>query len=702
MKYTLSLYCAFLTPSLLLGAPTSSQPNIILMMADDMGMGDTSAYQDFTGNADDVQVHTPHMERLARMGMRFTDAHTPSSRCSPTRYGLLTGRYPWRNRLKYWVLFGSQGDPMIEADRPTIASMLGECGYETAMFGKWHVGLRYRRSDGSPAAGWEDADLLQPLHTTPLDHGFGIARYTSRSHKSSGPDIVNGKTRNFRGPGHVDGRTVVGATGLGKELVAEGPNAYVLTKLGSRHSDGAMGFLKNHVTRSESQKNPFFLYYPANSNHGPHTPDTEIGGKPVAGAARTKSGQATTTRHDYIFENDVALGRMIDWLEVTDDPRNPGKRLIETTMVIFTSDNGAEINSDIASGPFRSHKGSVYEGGHRVPFILAWPAGGVGDGKASTAGLSSAVPIGLQDLYATFAEVAGAELPDYRAGEKGGEDSYSLLKAFQGHPLPSRPPMFFNDHKEAESDPAVVAIRIDSPRLNGRDYSGQWKLFFDASLLRLGVANPYELYNLAKDQWEKDNLNDRPELKPLVEYMTEQALLHRNSGGHHLAEFAPPDRIVFDWSKDHSLNGQPAEASVLVPGSNLTLTISGSYISDAFSKAAFDTNEIGLGISKGESGDVDSGEALIVSFNQDVIIDSASLVAGDGACGGFYQVGDAAARLSIYCIDADIDDRDQSGVLSDLGVLKAGERLWLSSQGRFESENAGQWRLQALAVRVLN
>ncbi len=111
-----------------LSLAVETKPNIILMMADDMGMGDTSAFQDFTGNRDADQLHTPEMERLARMGVRFTDAHTPSSRCSPTRYGLLTGRYPWRNRLKHWVLFGAQGDPMIEADRPTIASMLTRSG----------------------------------------------------------------------------------------------------------------------------------------------------------------------------------------------------------------------------------------------------------------------------------------------------------------------------------------------------------------------------------------------------------------------------------------------------------------------------------------------------------------------------------------------------------------------------------------------
>ena len=170
-----------------LSTRAADKPNIIFFMADDMGMGDTSAFQDFTGNADNVQLHTPQMERLARMGVRFTDAHTPSSRCTPTRYGLLTGRYPWRSRMKWWVLYGAQGDPMIEADRPTIATMLRDSGYRTGMVGKWHVGLRYRQSDGKPAAGWFDADLTQPLHTTPLDHGFDFARFTSRSHGTSGP-----------------------------------------------------------------------------------------------------------------------------------------------------------------------------------------------------------------------------------------------------------------------------------------------------------------------------------------------------------------------------------------------------------------------------------------------------------------------------------------------------------------------------------
>jgi len=319
-----------------------NRPNIILMMADDMGLGDTSAYQDFTGNSDREQVHTPQMDRLARMGVRFTDAHTPSSRCTPTRYALLTGRYPWRNRLKHWVLFGSQGDPMIEPDRPTLATMLRDLGYRTAMVGKWHVGLRYRRADGTPAAGWADADLTQPLYDTPLDHGFDYCRITSRSHGTSGAQA--GKKNNTAsqsiGPGHIHGRTAVSAAGSGKKLVDEGPDAYVLTELGGRHSDHAVGFLHEHLSGAETRDRPFFLYYACNSNHSPYTPDTHIGDTPVAGAARSVAGDAMDKRSDFIYENDVALGRLLDLLERTDDPRHPDKKLIETTLVIVPQQQG--------------------------------------------------------------------------------------------------------------------------------------------------------------------------------------------------------------------------------------------------------------------------------------------------------------------------------------------------------------------------
>ncbi|MAY79367.1 MAG: hypothetical protein CL930_01105 [Deltaproteobacteria bacterium] len=675
---------------------SGAAPNVIVMMADDMGMGDTSAYQAFTGNADTEQLYTPNMERLSRMGMLFTDAHTPSSRCSPTRYGLLTGRYPWRNRLKYWVLFGVQGDPMIEADRPTLATLFGGSGYATAMVGKWHVGLRYSRTDGSPADGWHDADLTMPLAVSPLDCGFHFSRITSRSHGTSGPDAGNGEVRigkNKRGdrnrpgqavgPGHVHGRISVSANGNGKQLHKDGPNAYILSKLGSRHSDSAMEFLKGHVSSEISRNKPFFLYYAANSNHGPYTPDTSIGGKKILGAGKMVSGNPAGKRGDYIYENDVALGRLMDYLSETEDPRRPGNKLLANTIVIFTSDNGAEITAKSATGPLRSNKGSAFEGGHRVPFIVSWPAGGVGDGNPASPGKTSEELLALQDLYATFAAVLGVALPDLRQGEKGGEDSFNVLPAWRGQKLDSRP-LFHNDHKEAKDDPAACAFRLDSPSLEGRTWEGKWKLFLDAALLRAGRARPFALYELSNDLKEQENLLNKPELKPLVQELTRLALLHRNAGGHRAAAFAPNERKVFDWRKNRDRDRQSEEGQpmIRVLGGKSSVT------------------QGGLGVGGGKSDQVDSGEALLISFKKDVIIESVAIVAGEGSCGGFYRMG-KKAPLAIYCVDADIDAKDQSGILSDLGVLRAGEILRLDSSPHHGVETSGDWVLRELVVRFL-
>jgi len=459
------------------------KPNIIFFMADDMGMGDTSAYQDFTGNADAVQLHTPAMERLGRMGVCFTDAHTPSSRCTPTRYGLLTGRYPWRSRMKWWVLLGAQGDPLIEADRPTVASMLRGAGYRTGMVGKWHVGLRYRQSNGKPAAGWADADLSQPLHTTPLDHGFDFARYTSRSHGTSGPAAKRNRHNQTVGPGHLHGRIAIGATKNGKQLVTEGGNAYVLNKLGSRHSDHALEFLDAHVRGKDTQRQPFFLYYPANSNHGPYTPDKVIGAKAVAGAARTKSGAPMDARHDYIYENDVALGRLMDWLAATPDPRRPGQKMLGNTLVIFTSDNGPETTwrerikrfGHHSNGIYREGKRSVYEGGHRVPFIIRWPA-------VVKAGSKWSQPVCQTDLLATFAQMTGQSLP-----ANAGEDSLSFYAVLKGARENSVAPRVAMVHHGMQGRFALRAR--------------QWKLVMEDA--RRGKR---ELYDLSKDPSEATNV----------------------------------------------------------------------------------------------------------------------------------------------------------------------------------------------------
>ena len=674
----------FFLPFFALGQ-VSKRPNVVLFMADDMGMGDTSAYQFFTKNSDDQQLKTPAMQKLADMGMLFTDAHTPSSRCTPTRYGLLTGRYPWRARMKHWVLFGVQGDPLIEKDRPTLGTLFQSQGYATAMVGKWHLGLRYTQSDGKPAAGWDDADLTKGIFDGPAAHGFDFARFTSRSHGTSGPDagITGTKTgKNKRGdrntptqsigPGHVHEETSVSANGQGKQLHKDGPNAYDLHSLGSRHSDHAISFLNNHFEAKDSSEKPFFLYYPSNSNHGPYTPDKKIGDKAVKGAGRTMSGQATSVRLDYIYENDVALGRLIDYLENTDDPRNKGSKLIENTIVIFTSDNGAEVPAKTATGPVRSNKGSCFEGGHRVPFIASWPKGKIAKGKVSDQ------LIGLQDLYATFSEIMGVALPDLKKGEKGAEDSLSLLPAWRGEKLVDRP-MFYNDHKESK-DGAACVMRIDNPKVGGKSVPGKWKIFFDASLLRSGKANPTMLFDLQSDPKEAKNRLTDPKLKPLVKRLVSTALLHRRAGGHRFVPLAPNKRVTFDWTKPIP-SPAPMVMNLLAKGG----------------KASMDPD--GVGIPGSGSDRVDAGQGIALRFQQDVLIESIGLKAGkDGICGGSLIMG-KRSPLAIYCTDKDNDAKEQQGIMSDLGILKKGEMLILNASPHLGVEAPGSWKLQSLVVR---
>ena len=413
--------------------------------------------------------------------------------------------------------------------------------------------------EDQPPAG-EDADLTKDVFDGPCDHGFDYARFTSRSHWTSGPDAgttgpQNGKNKKGSrntptqsiGPGHIHNRRIVGAKGQGKQLIQTGENAYDLHSLGSRHSDHAMEFLNQHLRNRETSFDPFFLYYPSNSNHGPYTVDEEIAGQKIKGAGRMISGDPTSVRLDYIYENDVALGRLLDFLEKTKDPRRPSRKLIENTIVIFTSDNGAEVKSKTATGPVRSNKGSCYEGGHRVPFIVSWPDGKIGNGDAESPGKKSEELVGLQDLYSTFSKILGKPLPNLREGEKGAEDSYNILPAWEGKSLPHRP-MFYNDHKEADNG-AACAVRIDNPTVAGKPMKGKWKIFFNDSLTRFGKASAVELFELSSDPMESKNRIAEEGLKPLIQELISIALLHRNTGGHRFVEFAPEKHFVFDWKK---------------------------------------------------------------------------------------------------------------------------------------------------------
>ena len=487
------------------GQDPLNSPNVIIMMADDMGIGDTSAYQDWTGNKNAVQVKTPAMQQLANMGIRFTDAHAPSSRCTATRQALLTGRYTWRTRLKYSVLWGPQGDPLIEPGRPTLATLLQDNDYHTGMSGKWHCGLTYRNNKSKPEPNYDHVDLTKGIADGPLNHGFDFFHGTSRSHPTS------------KAQGWIYGSRVVAATG-GHKVDA---SMYVLDETGPKNFEMAKTFLDDHFSSHENRDRPFFLYYACHSNHTSHDPCSNIAGRQVRGASHPGG-----KRSDFIYENDVVLSLLIDFLKQHDDPRRPGRKLIENTLVVFTSDNGAENKRKSATGPIRSNKGSVYEGGHRVPFIAAWKLGGIGDGDEKSPGQTSDFPICHVDLFATLAEILGAKLP-----ADGAEDSFSILSALKNSPPTSRPPLFHNDHNEgaraagkkpSSPEAAWLAIRADDPIVNGKRVAGQWKLFVDHELLMGGKANPKELYELRTDLREQSNRIDDSQLKPLVDHLTEQ------------------------------------------------------------------------------------------------------------------------------------------------------------------------------------
>ena len=306
-----------------------------------------------------------------------------------------------------------------------------------------------------------------------------------------------------------------------------------------------------------------------------------------------------------------------------------------------------------------------------MPFLVAWPDGKVGNGKTSSQ------LIGLQDLYATFSEILKVPLPDLRNGEKGAEDSYNVLPAWRGNKIPNRP-MFYNDHKESE-DGAASAMRLDNPKVDGKIIKGQWKIFFDASLLRQAKAKPVELYDLGTDPMESKNRLEDPELKPLIKKLISTAIQHRTVGGHRFTTIAPRKRITFDWTQPMPI---PAP---------LTLSISG--------KGGLPTQKPdGLGIEGKGSSRIDSGEGIALRFEQDVLIESIALKAGDGSCGGSVIKG-KHSPLAIYCMDADNDAKDQQGIISDLGIIKRGERLILDAGPHLGVEKPGSWKLQSLVVR---
>jgi arylsulfatase A-like enzyme len=468
-----------------------AKPNIVFILADDLGYGDVGCYNP------EAKAPTPNIDRLAREGMRFTDAHSPSTVCTPTRYSLLTGRMAFRNGMK-GVFTGAGGPCLIKEDRLTIAGMLRDQGYTTAMFGKWHIGLTFYDKDGKPITknGLEAVkriDYSQPITGGPIDRGFDqffgtaccpttdwLYAYIDGDKIPMPPTRIVDRKPLPKHPYSRDNRPGMIAPGFDLEEV----DMVFLQK--------SLEFLESH--KQKSPEKPFFLFHSAQAVHLPSFAGRAFKGKTEAGP-----------HGDFIFELDYVVGRLMSKL----DELGYG----ENTLVIFSSDNGPEVPTVIdmrkthkhdGARPWRGVKRDQWEGGHRVPFIARWP-------KKIKDGSTSAQTICLTDVMATCAALTGATIPPNAA-----EDSYNILPVLLGQ-AGDKPVREYTLHQTIS---LALAIRhgnwkyLDHKGSGGNNYGreGEWGMKQFALPERAPDA-PGQLYDLAKDPGETTNLyNEYPEI----------------------------------------------------------------------------------------------------------------------------------------------------------------------------------------------
>lgn len=427
-----------------------SKPNVIIVLADDLGVGDVGCY------SLEAQVKTPHLDRLARQGMRFTDSHSPSSVCTPTRYGLMTGRYCWRSRLKNGVLSGTSAN-LIEAGRPTIASVMKGAGYRTGGFGKWHLGL----------GAAEPTNYGAELRPAPADHGFD--EYFGIPASLDMPPYVyfDGRKATALPTGKIadNGEVKRGPYWRGGGIAPD----FVMEEVVPRITERAVKFVE--------KPGPYFCYVPLPAPHTPWVP-----AKQYLGKSRAK------LYGDFVEQLDDSIGQILAAVERSGQAGN--------TLVMVTSDNGApwekrdmeENGGHWANRMWRGQKADAYEAGHRVPFLVRWP----GRVKAGTV---SDVPICHTDLMATVCEATGVGVP-----KEGGEDSFSIVPALEG----KKGAKAVRPHLIHHAANGMFAIR-----------EGEWKLieglgsggFTQPVKVTPGPGGPTgQLFHLGKDPYERDDL----------------------------------------------------------------------------------------------------------------------------------------------------------------------------------------------------
>jgi arylsulfatase A-like enzyme len=496
MKYTLALLLALLV-ALPVAAQPTTKPNIVFILADDLGYGDVGCY-----NAE-AKVATPNLDRLAREGMRFTDAHSPSTVCTPSRYSLLTGRMAFR--IPYRSVFEGVGGPcLIKEDQLTLPQLLRNQGYTTAMTGKWHVGLTFFDKDGQRITkggieGVRQIDYSRAIPDAPIHRGFDsffgtaccpatdyLYAFIDGDRISVPPTSMLDKSKLPKHPYAFDNRAGMIAPGFDLEEV----DMVFLQK--------SQAFLEQH--QKNNPKKPFFLLHSMNAVHLPSF------------AARRFQGSTKAGPHgDFIHELDEIVGELMKTLKRLGLDKN--------TVVMFSSDNGPETTSVAhmradyghdGARPWRGVKRDQWEGGHRVPFIVRWP------GKIA-AGSKSDQTVCLTDVMATCAAITGVALPDNAA-----QDSFDLLPILRGEKSAgeARP---YTLHQTIS---LALAIRkgpwkyLDHKGSGGNNYDNpQLKRY---ALPDTAPDAPGQLYNLETDPGETTNLYFKhpeivKELKALLE-----------------------------------------------------------------------------------------------------------------------------------------------------------------------------------------
>jgi arylsulfatase A len=484
MKKTFLLLYSLLLAMVCFAQTTSSKPNIIIILADDLGYGDLKCY-----NPERGKIATPQIDKLASQSMRFTDGHSSSGVCSPSRYALLTGRYHWRTRLQAGIVdvFGA---PLIAPERMTIGTLAKQKGYQTAAIGKWHLGWEWPISK-------EQKSLLQPPKKANKDDASKPKRVpdvatekqveawsgffskpiaagpTTRGFNTYfGTDVPNWPPYCFIENDHTVGvpSEFLPIADIGNNLASiQGPalKDWKLDNILPALAQHAEAFIADAAKHPE----PFLLYLALTA---PHTPLSPIDGW------KNKSG--LNTYADFVMQTDATVGRLLDVLEKSGAAGN--------TLVIFTSDNGCApyIGADVLeqkghypSGSLRGYKSDAWEGGHRVPFIVRWP-GIVKPGSLCNQLVEQA------DIFSTLAEILGRKLPD-----DAGEDSFSMLPLFKGKEKPTR------GNAVSTSSNGLPAVRQGKWKYIPGPGSGGWGKGGDQS-------QPVQLYNLEKDLSETNNL----------------------------------------------------------------------------------------------------------------------------------------------------------------------------------------------------